>query len=397
MTFNKQSIAIITIICGGALLAFLILQLGKSPQAIESEDHHEDEHQEHSAIHLSEEAIQQADIQTELVQPAILKQTVPLSGEITLNTDQLTHVVSPVEGMISEVKKTLGDSVKKGDLLAVLQSRELGELKATYLATLKRLEFEETLLTREEGLWKKGISTEQSFITAKKDQVEAVLAFDLAKQKLRVLGLSPAQMTGLKNQADGNLTRLEIRSPLSGTVVEKHLSLGEVREANSELFVVADMSQVWANITLYTKDLDQVKKGQSVLVHYPDHAVTQTATISYISPIIDPKTRSTVARIKLVNQHGLWHPGLYIQVQITKKQIPVRLAVKKEAIQIIDGIPSLFIRDGDAFESVPITTGRQDTNQIEILSGVTTNTRYVTKNAFILKAEAKKSEAAHEH
>lgn len=396
MKITKSMLAIVTIICLGVLLAFLILQPGKSSQVGKSEESHEEGHHEDSGIHMSTDALRQADIQMAPIQPALLVQQLTLSGEITLNSDQLSHVIAPLSGTVSEVKKTLGAPVKKDELLAVVQSRELGELKANYIANSKRVDFAKTILSREESLWKKGISTQQEFITAKRAHVEATLDFDLATQKLRVLGLSAHQISRLAHDS-GQLTRLEIRSPLSGTVVEKHLNMGEVKEGNAELFVVADMRNVWAMITVYAKDIATVRKGQTVMVQAPGQSVTQKGVISYISPMIDPKTRSTVARINLTNTNSLWQPGLYIQAKVTERQTQVPLAVKKEALQTIDGITSIFVQQGDEFKAVPVRTGREDASMIEIISGVTAGTVYVAKNAFILKAESKKSEAEHEH
>jgi cobalt-zinc-cadmium efflux system membrane fusion protein len=113
-------------------------------------------------------------------------------------------------------------------------------------------------------------------------------------------------------------------------------------------------------------------------------------TLSYLAPIIGEQTRTTPARVVLSNTEGLWRPGLFVTGRITVENVSVPLRVTKEAVLILDGKPSVFVKVGDEFEPQPVTTGRVNDKYIEIVSGLTQGQIYVAKGAYILKLEANK-------
>ena len=158
-------------------------------QGIIKEEHNE-EHENENHIRLTEEEMREFGVELSQASPGKLKIHVNLPGEIALNADRVVHVVPRVPGIVSEVRKTLGDRVRKGETMAVLESRDLADAKATFLAVRERLLLAESNFRREENLWEKKITAEQEFLQAKQSLAEARIELRLAEQKLHALGFS---------------------------------------------------------------------------------------------------------------------------------------------------------------------------------------------------------------
>jgi len=193
------------------------------------------------------------------------------------------------------------------------------------------------------------------------------------------------------------LTDYPILSPLDGTIIEKHMSLGEVVGENAEAFLIADLSTVWAEIVVYAADLKRIRQGQNVTVHSEDLGIEAQGTISYIGALVGQQTRTARAIVNLPNPEGLWRPGLFVTITLTPEEIPVPVAAPREAIQLFQGRPVVFVKVGTTYEARPIEEGRSDGKLVEILSGLNAGETYVSKNSYLVKAEIEKAGAAHEH
>lgn len=197
-------------------------------------------------------------------------------------------------------------------------------------------------------------------------------------------------------ESNQGLQLYEIRSQLSGIVIKRHGTLGEFVSNERELFVVADLSEIWADFQIYRDDFGPVAKGQDITVDLGDGKKFKTQ-ISYIAPIIDEQTQSRLIRAILPNSEGALRPGLFVTGTLTSLEEEVPVAVKRSAIQIYDGQKVVFLTDGRNFRAAPVRIGRQDEEYAQILSGVVAGDRYVSKNSFIIKADIEKAGAAHHH
>lgn len=218
---------------------------------------------------------------------------------------------------------------------------------------------------------------------------EAEIAAQSAQQKLASLGDSMG--------AGGNLTRYEIRSPIDGTVTEKRIAIGESLKEDTNIFIVADLSSVWAEVTVYAKDLNAVKVGQKATVKATAFEADATGTLSYVGALVGEQTRAAKARVVLPNPKGLWRPGLPVNIELAAAEIDVPVAVLTEAIQSINEQPTVFGRYGDSFEARPLELGRSDGKFTEVVKGLNAGERYVAKNSFLIKADLGKSGAGHDH
>ncbi len=340
---------------------------------------------------------EEAGIEVKLAGSATLKTVLALPGEIQFNPRRVAHVVPRVEGVVVEVRKELGDTVKQGEVLAVLESRELAELKSQYLVALRHLDLARATFAREERLWKEKISAEQDYLVAKKERAEAEILVEVAAQKLHALGITKAELPAIASGAATAFSRYALQAPFKGEVVEKHLARGETAQADAGVFTIADLSTVWTEITVYAKDLASVRAGQAVEVRAADTAHTAGGKVFYVGRLVGEQTRAAKAYVEIPNPERRWRPGLFVTVEVVQEEVEVPVAVVAEAIQTHQDRPVVFVQHEDLFEVRPVTLGRRDGEWVEVREGLSAGERYAAQNSFVLRSELGKSTATHEH
>lgn len=194
-----------------------------------------------------------------------------------------------------------------------------------------------------------------------------------------------------------NLQTFNLRPAISGVVIKRHATLGESVSEQSVLFVVADLSEVWAEFAVYKQDVDSVKLGNQVRVFIASHLAPESGEVIFFSPVTEERTQSRIARVLLKNPDPHFSPGAFVSGTIVTTENSVPLAVRSDAIQQIEGRDVIFLREGDRFEPRPVVTGRSDETYTEVIKGLTPGDQYAAGNTFLLKAELGKSEAEHEH
>lgn len=354
-------------------------------------------HEEENSILLTSEQITELGIQTKVANPGELAVTIATRGKLILHPDKLAHVLPKISGVAKEVKKNIGDHVKEGELLAVLESREMADIKANYLAAKEKAGLVLSLYEREKRLFEKKVSPEQDFLHAKSAYEEAKITIQLAKQKLHALGISDEEITGLFNEHDPNLRYYDIRSPIEGIVIARHITRGEFVENTTTIYEIADLSTIWIEIGIYPKDLVRVKEGQMVDISMPVDKAHLQAKIIYLSPIIQDETITAKAVAELQNPGKNWRPGSFVKVNIATENVAAPIAISKEAIQELDGKEFIFVRIPEGFEKRQVQLGISDTNNVEVIAGLQAGEEYASSKTFLLKADFSKKEAEHEH
>ena len=308
------------LLAGIILLLFFLSGCQKNESQSEADEHDHAAETHNEMVQLSSDELSEFGIELAKAGPGKLKIHVSLPGEIVIPPDNLAHIHPRFPGMVKKVFKHIGDPVKKGQTLAIIEGNE-------------------------------------------------------------------------------SLTEYEVRSLIDGTVVEKHLSLGEIVEDNSHGFVVADLSNVWAMLKLYQKDLAYVKTGQTVLISAGRDLPQSEGKIAYISPVIDELTRTAEARVVLGNPNGFWKPGLFVTGQITTSDINVDLAVPKTAVELYEGMLVVFVQTPVGFVPRAVKSGRTNETIVEIIAGLKPGDTYVSKGGFTIKAELQKGEfgSGHSH
>ncbi len=349
----------------------------------------DEERVDKALVHLSDKAIEEFGIQTTTAGPGKLSMLLSLPGEVMLDADRLVHIVPRVPGVAAEVYKNLGDQVNAGELLAVIESRELADLKAAYLAAYERVNLAQSSFVREEGLWQRKISAEQEYLSAKRDLAEAQIALRAGEQKLHALGFTEQYLTQLPRLPHESFTRQEIVAPIDGTIIEKHIVLGEVLKDDRECFILADQSSVWVTLNVYQNDLARIETGQEVVIS-AGPSLQAKGTISFVSSLVSEQTRTTLARVVLANPTGRWRAGLYVTGQVLVDEPEVALLVPQESLVRLEGATAVFVKTAEGFRPQTVMVGRSNETQAEVLSGLTAGQEYVTRGAFLLKSELEK-------
>ncbi len=369
----------------------------------DEEDHegHEDEHEE-PELRFSNEELQEFSIQLAQAQSGVINKTLDLTGEVIVAPERLYHLAPRVAGVVQHVYKHLGDKVKAGELLATLSSSELAEAKAEFVAADSLLNLANTNLKRERDLYKNKVTAKREYLAARQVQTEMAIKHKAAEQRLSIIGLTEESILSVLRNPDKDLTLYELRAPADGVIIEKHAAQGEVLESNMRSFTVADLSQVWVNLTVYQKDLPFIYQGQQVSINSRfgtlEKQTTAISRISWLSPTLDEKTRSAKARVVIENSDEHWRPGLFVSAKVAIEKKQVEIVIPLSALQTLEGQTIVFVQheDGD-FEPQAVQAGRRDFERVEIIQGLKPGQTYVSQNAFSLKAQLQKGDFGHGH
>lgn len=282
---------------------------------------HEGEHAEaENIVHLTPEEMKEFGITTAIAGPAVIHQEIQLTGEISIDSHRMAHIKPRFAGIVTEVHKSIGDPVKKGEILAVIESNE-------------------------------------------------------------------------------SLSKYKLTSAINGTIIDMHMTMGENIADETHIITVADLSVVWANFTIYQKDLPQIKIGQTIFIQASGETQDFSGKIAYISPIVDERTRTATARVNIPNPERLWKPGMFVTGRLWAGETNVPLAVKKHALMIMEDQPVVFVQEDNGFFPHLVTLGKSNGETVEILSGLTPGQSYVVSGALMIKAEMQKNAFgdAHNH
>lgn len=359
-------------------------------------DHNHDHNHEESHIVMDEEQIQHLDISLREAGPGELFMTLATSGKIIIHPNCLVHILPKVSGVAKETKKNIGDHVKPGEVIAVLESRDMADLKAGYLAAVEKQNLAWMHFDRESRLYQKKISTEQEFLNAQSAYEEARISRQLATQKLKAFGLSDEEIANYPDQNAPNLCLYEIRSPMEGQIINRDITKGEMIENSTTIYEICNLSKVWLEIGIYPKDILKVSEGQTVEVTFPCEKLTSTAKIIYVSPIIQDETITAKAVAELANPEKKWRPGSFVKVNIATEKFTAPIVIPKEAVETIEGTNVVFIKTLEGFEKRVVKVGRSDDNNLEIVSGLNQGDVYAGSKTFLLKADLGKSSVEHE-
>lgn len=364
---------------------------GEDEHAREPADHGHDQVEPDSVVHISAAGLERSDIRTQGVRMERLIGGIDVPAELRMNPNRTAHVTPMVAGQIAEVHVSLGDFVEAGKVLATMRSVALGEARSAVANARAEVEVARANFLRQEELKREGIGSQRAYLEAQGDLRSAESDLSAASERLRVYG-------GRRGQ--GSTT--SIRSPLSGTVIERHATAGEVVSDGSSLFMVSDLSRVWVVGRVYEQDIAAVKVGAPAIVTlqaYPGH--TWEGEVSYVSHTLDPHTRTLDIRVELDNPDGTLRPGLFGKISLSPDADRVQevTVVPQSAIQRIDGRPVVFVATDEpgAFRPVFVTLGAMANGKAEVRQGLVQNDRVVTSGAFTLKSELLGKQLSDEH
>lgn len=313
------------------------------------------------------------------------------TGKVEVNGDRIAHVTPSVAGKVASVNASLGDYVKAGQSLAKLDSVEIGQSLARYEQAGARVALAAANMERVKRLVEKKIAARKEVLAAETEHLTALSEFHAEEERLLLLGLSRADLKDI----DKKRILLPVRSPISGTVTEKHVVTGEFAEPSEGLFTVADLSSVWVQVDINERDIAKVKKGQSATVvanAYPEHPFH--GNVAYIADFVDEATRTVKARVEVANKERMLKPEMFVSVEVAlPPDGPRVIAVSQEALTDMEGRTVVFVTgDGLRFGPREVVTGVRSGGLVEITSGLEEGEKYASGGVFIIKSELGKGE-----
>ena len=337
-------------------------------------------------VHLSREQIAAARIEVSPVRASVAG-AVEAPATIEADPARSQTVAAAIGGRVAAMQRNLGELVQRGDTVAVIESAEAAEMKAELEGARRQLDVTRVALEREERLYKEKVSAEQDVLAARAAAGDAQTRLRLAQQRLSAIGAASA----------GPLNRVLLRAPITGHVVARSATVGSVITADTELYRIADLSQLAVRIALNTEDASRVTVGQTVQVSTVSR--NGSGKIAYVSPVIDPETRQVQALAMLPNPGAKWRVGETVRASVgvggTDKQ--AALAVPRNAIQTVEDKPTVFVRTSEGFAARHVVLGPASGSEVIVLSGLTASDSVAVANSYVLKAELTKGEGGEEH
>lgn len=342
----------------------------------ETKEHAEEE----GSVHLTGEQIAAAGI--EIIRP-VAGGAEMLTLPATVESDpQATQVVSAaIGGRIVALNYNLGQRVGRGDILAVIESRDAAGLRAEVEAAEARAALARSTLAREERLFKLKVSPERDLVAARTAMTEARIALRLAQQQLAAAGVG-----------GGSLNRIGIVAPIGGQVTARSVVLGQTVAPDAELFRVADLRQLAIRMALSPADAGKVRAGMPAEVRSDGRRAA--ARLAFVSPVLDDATRLVPVVAMLDNVGARWRPGEAVTVAIRTGATRDAVTIPESALQTVEGKTVVFVRTKEGFRASPVAVVSRGNGQASV-AGLTGKEAIAGEGSFTLKAELGKGEAEH--
>jgi cobalt-zinc-cadmium efflux system membrane fusion protein len=312
-------------------------------------------------------------------------------GSVAHDQDHYAVVGPLVDGRIVRLAAGVGDKVQRGQVLAEIESAEVGQAQAAYLSARARGAAADANLVRERDLTAQHISSQREREVAEAQAATEHAELKAATERLRAFGLGDGEIRRL-DEGTSTGGRVSLKAPLAGTVVERTVTLGQAVQKADDAFRIIDLSRLWILLDVYEKDLRRVHVGQQVdLRSEARPGETSHARVAYVNPLLDEKTRTAQVRVELDNTDGKLSPGQFVSARLIgdPSLAPIEaLAVPRSAVQTIDGRRVVFVKRGERFERRVVELGQSGAELVEIKSGVDEGDQVATDGAFLLKSEA---------
>lgn len=337
-----------------------------------------------SSLQLSAEEIKQAGITISKLKLQDKPEYVSVTATIQPNRDKLAYVSPRIPGRITKIHVDIGDNVRKGQVLAELDSVELGEARSAYLQASSEAKVARSSHERAERLFAENIIPEKDLLRARAEFEKSQAAQRAASDKLRMVGVEPDKLGS---------SVFPLTAPFAGKVIDKNAILGALREPEEIAFTVADLSVLWVEANLHESDLAKVKISALASITVPAYpGEVFNGRLIYLNSVMDKETRTVKARIEVPNKDGRLKPEMFATATIYTAFNEKALLVPEEAVLLVQGQPTLFVAGKDGFAPRPVEVGERAQGRVVIKSGVSAGESVVASGAYALKARLLKSQ-----
>lgn len=395
--------------CLAVLAAVSIPQIGQTRQDAQQEngDSHgqeeKDSHEEHNReVHLTDVQLRQLDIRVEPAGSGSGDGVIQAPATVRFDADRVARVGPRLSAKVVRVEKDLGDRVKDGDVVAVLDSVELGRAKARYLTVVARLQSAEAEYQRDRELAEKEITSQAELLEHKARYIEAQAERDAARAELRLYGLNADAVDAIRVGGEAPLSRYRLTAPMDGVIQRRDLVPGQSISAEETPIHIVNNERMWVMIDASEQTLPRLRGGQEVILAVrPLPERTFTGRIDWISRELDPRARTVRVRAVVDNPDGLLRAGMFGSARILVGGEREYAMVPVDAVQTIEGEEYVFVPgdEAGAFRAVPVTPGVEGGGMVEIRRGLNAGDKVVVGGAFDLNSAltAGSRSAAHSH
>lgn len=303
-------------------------------------------------------------------------------ARLAYDATKLARMNARLAGVMKSLDVDLGRRVKKGDILAVIESPEVGASRALLEAAERRLEIARANHERIKPLAEQGVVSRKSALDAQRELADAKSEAAAIAARLAVL-----------DSGGAGANAYTLRAPLDGVVTALHATVGKLVATDEELFEIVDISNMWAQLDIPETELRLIALGQSVTVSLDAlPGRTFEGKLAYIAPSVDPHTRTAKARIALHNPDGSLRADLFGEARINAGAARKVLLAPRTALQRAGAVELVFVRKTDEeYETRRVEAGDGDGDLVELKRGVHEGEEVVTTGSFLLKTETLKS------
>jgi cobalt-zinc-cadmium efflux system membrane fusion protein len=365
-------------------------------------------------LHLESQQIQDWEVRVGPIETTTIAAELTLPGALTLNENRTALIASLVEGQISSVRVDLGSRVRRGQLLATMNSPEFTRAQTEFIQAFAQAELSRKDFERAQALREARAIEEREFLRRQAVYEQALASRRAAEVVLHALGLDEDRMRELERAVDVNIPPMDhaavdpplpIRTPIGGVVIDRHAVLGEHAEAGHSLFTVSDLSSLWARLDAYEDQMAYLDPDAEIVIRtpaFPDQDFP--ARITVIADQIDEQLRTVRVRAEVPNPDGLLKPNLYVQGLLRIQSEEERMVVPVDAVQLLEDRHVVFVlmpeEPGEShivIKAVDVDPGETLSVGRIIRSGLTGSEVIVREGAFNLKAELTKGAGGHGH
>ncbi len=369
---------------GGVMLGRTVFApTSTTAQAEEGEHGEEEAHGPEGFVEMDAARAQAAGIVTAAVSPGGLASEIIAQGFVVTASEGEAVLTARADGAVVGITKHLGDSVRQGETIAYIESREAATLVADRSAAEARVAAARSAYAREKRLF-------DARVTARQDLEAAQAALAEAEAELR-----RAQSAARATKLTGDGRTLAIVSPITGRLTKADARLGAYVLAGTDLFHISDPNRLQVNASVLPADARRVRVGDTAIIELAD-GETRLATVHSITPALDAQSKT--ATLVLTPQGAAQltaGQGVRVRVRPGGQPSDGRMTLPEEAVQTVEGKNMVFVRGPKGFQATEVVVGERSGGRIEIISGIPAGSTVATKGAFLLKAELGKGEAEH--
>lgn len=329
-------------------------------------------------------ADQMGHVQLMTATPGTMSHTLRLTGSVAYNAFKTTPVISQIGGPVSRILAVPGDRVKLNQPMLEVSSPDYAQLLDGYLKAADSFRLADILYKRAQDLYAHQAIAKQDLEQAESNRTQAQADLNAAEQGMRILGIkNPQDLAKTPSSA-----QIQVLAPISGEVVDRLVSPGQILQAGqTQAFTISDLSTVWVLANVYQADLQYVKDGDDVLVQTDAFPQSFHGKISYVSPALDPNTRTLQARIVVDNPGEKLKRDMYCTATVTAGVLKNVLAVPNAAVMRDENNePYVYVQSGEnQFARHDVVLGEAQNNETQVVKGIAPGDKVVGNGSLFLQ------------